>query len=64
MSGTKVGEKALKSLSGPTTVLAYKEKLRRLALALPEAQVRKAVAAMRKRAKAVLDASGGDIDRD
>ena len=60
----EVEEKALQSLSGPTTMVAYKKKLRRLALALPEAEVREAVESMRTRAKAVLDAAGGDIDRD
>lgn len=59
-----VEQKALRSLRGPTTVKAYKDKLRRIALALPEADVRKAVLAMRSRARAVFAAKGGDIPRD
>ena len=59
-----VEEKALQSLSGPTTVQAYKQKLRRIAFALPEAPLRKAVASMRTRAQAIYDAEGGDIPRD
>ena len=59
-----VEQKALQSLSGPTTMAAYKRKLRRLAFALPEAEVRQAVESIRRRAKAVYDASGGDIVRD
>ena len=54
----------MQSLSGPTTVQAYKQKLRRIAFALPEAPLRKAVASMRTRAQAIYDAEGGDIPRD
>ena len=60
----EVEERALKSLTAPTSIKAYKAKLRRIAYALPEAEVRKAVAAMRGRAKQVFDAEGGDISRD
>jgi hypothetical protein len=60
----EVERKALKSLSGPITKEQYKAKLRRSAMNLPEEQVRKAVLAIRTRAKAVLEAGGGDIPRD
>ena len=59
-----VEEKALASLSGPTSVKAYKQKLRRIALGLSAADVRKAVVSMRQRAQEVFKAKGGDIARD
>jgi hypothetical protein len=42
----------------------YKARLRRTAMALPAAVVRKAVMSIKKRAKAVVEAKGGDISRD
>ena len=59
-----VEEQALLSLSGPTTIKAYKAKLRRIAFALPEASIRKAVLEMRTRAQDIYEAEGGDIARD
>ena len=46
------------------TVAQYKARLRRTALALPEALVRKAVAAMRHRARAVIAAKSGNTKCD
>ena len=46
------------------TVASYKARLRRVALRLTEAVVRKAVADMRRRAQAIVDAKGGNIPRD
>ena len=60
----EVERRALQSLSGPTTVQAYKKKLRRIALALPEDAIRKAVMGMRTRAQGIFDAEGWDIPRD
>ena len=46
------------------TVASYKARLRRVALRLPAAVARKAVADMRRRAQAIVDAKGGNIPRD
>ena len=46
------------------TVQAYRQRLRRTALRLPEAVVRKAVAGIPARMKAVVEAKGGNIPRD
>jgi transposase len=48
----------------PETVAAYKRRLRLTALRLPAAFVRKAVEAMPKRIKAVIDAKGQNISCD
>lgn len=50
--------------SGNETALAFKKRLRRTALRTPKAVVRKMVAAMLPRAKAIYDADGGHIDCD
>lgn len=42
----------------------YMVRLRKTAFAIPQAEIRLAVASLRKRAKAVYDAEGGDIPRD
>ena len=46
------------------TVEAYKARLRRTAMAVPEAMVRAAVARIKTRAAAVVEANGADIARD
>ena len=53
-----------KLVKGPISVKAFKTKLRRVALALPAAEVRKAVLSIKSRAQAVYEAKGGDIARD
>ena len=55
---------ALKKEPRHETVAGYKARLRRTALAIPEAVIRKAVLSIRKRAQQVFDADGGDIPRD
>ena len=50
--------------SGGESVQAYKQRLRRAALRLPESVVRKAVAGIPHRMKAVVEAKGGNIPRD
>jgi hypothetical protein len=52
---------ALKKEPRHETVAGYKARLRRTALAIPEAVIRKAVLSIRKRAQQVFDADGGDI---
>lgn len=49
---------------GRESAAAYKARLRRTALALPEAEVRKAVAAIKSRAQAIFEAKGKTIQRD
>jgi len=46
------------------TIKGYKARLRRTALAIPEAVVRKAVLDISARAQAAIEADGGDILRD
>lgn len=46
------------------TQIQYKARLRRTAMNLPEAVVRKAVLSIKQRAKAIVEAKGGDIPRD
>ena len=46
------------------TIKGYKARLRRTALAIPEAVVRKAVLDIGARAQAAIEADGGDISRD
>ena len=46
------------------TQAQYKARLRRTAMNLPEAVVRKAVLSIKARAKAIVEAKGGDIPRD
>ena len=60
----EVGQKRLANLKGPPSVKKFKKELRRIALALPEEQVRAAAASMKKRAASVVEAKGGDIARD
>ena len=48
----------------PRSVAAYKAKLWRVAMSIPEAEIREAVLSMNARAKAAHDAKGGDIARD
>jgi len=60
----EVETRAMKKVKGPMSVKKYKALLRRVALALPEAAVMKAVAHIKVRAQAVYDARGGDIDID
>ena len=55
---------ALKKEPRHETVAGYKARLRRTALAISEAAIRKAVLSIRKRAQQVFDADGGDIPRD
>ena len=55
---------ALKKEPRHEPVAGYKARLRRTALAIPEAVIRKAVLSIRKRAQQVFDADGGDIPRD
>jgi hypothetical protein len=43
---------------------AFKQRLRRTALAIPSPVIRKAVAGMKKRAKAIYDANSHDIAMD
>ena len=52
------------ALRGRETVAAFKQRLRRVALATPTSEVRKMLEAVRSRAKAIYEAKGGDIDRD
>ena len=49
---------------GRESANAYKTRLRRVALNLPRAVVIKAVTAMKKRARKIYEADGGDIDCD
>ena len=49
---------------GKETIAAFKIRLRKIALATLVAVVRKAVSAMKTRAAAIADASGGHISRD
>ena len=49
---------------GKETVAAFKQRLRRVALATPTSDVRKMLEAVRVRAKAIHSAKGGDIERD
>jgi hypothetical protein len=46
------------------TVAAYKARLRRTAMRIPESIIRAAVLSIRKRATAVVKAECGDIPRD
>jgi hypothetical protein len=46
------------------TQAQYKARLRRTAMNLPEAVVHKAVLSIKARAKAIVEAKGGDIPRD
>ena len=46
------------------SVSQYKTRLRRTAMAIPEAVIRKAVMSIKTRAKAVVEAKGGDIAAD
>lgn len=55
---------ALKKEPRHETVAGYKARLRRTALAIPEAVIRKAVLSIRKRAQQVFDVDCGDIPRD
>ena len=50
--------------SAPKSVAAYKAKLRRVAMSIPEAEIRAAVLSINARAKAVHAAKGRDIARD
>ena len=50
--------------AAPTSVAAYKARLRRVAMSIPEAEIRAAVLRIKDRAKAVHDAKGRDIARD
>lgn len=50
--------------TAPRTVAAYKAKLRRVAMSIPQAEIREAVLRIKDRAKAVHDAKGRDIARD
>ena len=50
--------------SGRESLTAFKMRLRRTALATSPAVVRKAVAAMKDRARKIWEANGGDISRD
>ena len=50
--------------TAPMSVAAYKARLRRVAMSIPEAEIREAVLSIKARAKAVYDAKGGDIARD
>ena len=52
------------NVKGRETAQAYKTRLRRTAMNLPEAAVRKAVASMKPRIQAVFDAQGGNITMD
>jgi hypothetical protein len=49
---------------GDESVVAFKKRLRRTALRTSRATVRKMIKAMRKKAKAIYDADGGDIKSD
>ena len=46
------------------TVEQYKARLRRTAMAIPKAVIRKGIMSLKKRARAVMEAHGGDIPRD
>ena len=46
------------------SMAAFKQRLRRTALAIPSPVIRKAVAGMKKRAKAIYDANSHDIAMD
>ena len=50
--------------SAPKSVAAYKAKLRRVAMSIPEAEIRAAVLSINARAKAVHAAMGRDIALD
>ena len=50
--------------TAPMSVAAYKARLRRVAMSIPEAEIREAVLSIKARAKAVCDAKGGDIAHD
>ena len=50
--------------TGRESVVAFKKRLRRTALATSTAQVQKTVEAMRARAQQIYDADGQDISRD
>ena len=52
------------SPKGQVTTVAFKARLRRTARGLPKLVVRKAVAAIRRRADAILAAGGKNIARD
>ncbi len=59
-----VERRMAKTAAGATTVAAFKKKLRRVAMSIPESEIREAVLAIKKRAKAIHEAQGGDIPRD
>ena len=56
--------KTLELAKMPTTVSAYKRLLRKVALSLPKALVKKSVLAIKPRAQAIFDANGGNISLD
>ena len=52
------------ALNGRESIEDYKIRLRRTALSTPTAAVRKMVEAMRKRARLIWEAKGGDVSED
>lgn len=55
---------ALQNPKQPESMAAFKARMRRVALNIPSAVIRKAVASMKKRAQAIYDAKGHDISLD
>ena len=55
---------ALQTSPKNETADQYKERLKRTAMAIPQAVIRKAIMAIKTRAEAVVQANGGDIPRD
>ena len=55
---------ALQDAPKRETAEEYKQRLRRTAMNIPKAVIKKAIADMRSRARAVVAAKGGDIARD
>ena len=60
----EIGKTALSKAKTPNSVGAYKRVLPNVALSMPKAQVKKAVLAIKARAKTIYDANGGNIKLD
>ena len=59
-----IEDKVLKALAKPASVEEFFKKLTRAARTIPTETIKKAVANIRTRARAVVKARGGDISRD
>ena len=50
--------------TGRESIVAYKARLKKTAMDIPESVIRKGVLDMKKRAQAVFEAEGNDISKD